>query len=90
MTDQTGGNTTPHRDSFKRTLGLSSLVAVAIGIVVGQGPIVSAMQGFALGGSDFLIAMAIAFFIAAFMPSWSSALRLMIDQIAFSVSEPTT
>lgn len=45
MTDQTGGNTTPRRDSFKRTLGLASLVAVAVGIVVGQGPIVSAMQG---------------------------------------------
>jgi hypothetical protein len=59
MTDQTGGNATPQRDSFKRTLGLTSLVAVAIGLVVGQGPIVSAMQGFALGGSDFLIAIVI-------------------------------
>ena len=80
MTDQTGGNATPHRDSFKRTLGLASLVAVAIGIVVGQGPIVSAMQGFALGGSDFLIAMAIAFFIALFSIFSFAELSLMFPR----------
>lgn len=80
MTDQTGGNATPQRDSFKRTLGLTSLVAVAIGLVVGQGPIVSAMQGFALGGSDFLIAMAVAFFIALFSIFSFAELSLMFPR----------
>lgn len=80
MTDQTAGNATPHRDSFKRTLGLTSLVAVAIGLVVGQGPIVSAMQGFALGGSDFLIAIVIAFFIALFSIFSFAELSLMFPR----------
>ena len=80
MTNQTGGSKAPRRQDLKRTLGLSSLVAVAIGLVVGQGPIVSAMQGFALGGSDFLVAILIAFFIALFSIFSFAELSLMFPR----------
>jgi amino acid transporter len=56
--------TTARRDEFVPVLGIASLLAVAVGTVVGQGPIVSVLQGIGLGGTGFLVVLLISFGIA--------------------------
>jgi len=48
-------------DSLKRTLGLPSLIAVGVGLVVGQGALVSVLQGVGTDSPAFLLALLIAF-----------------------------
>lgn len=55
---------TARRDKFVPVLGIASLLAVAVGTVVGQGPIVSVLQGIGLGGTGFLVVLLISFGIA--------------------------
>jgi amino acid transporter len=47
--------------SLKRTLGLTSLIAIGVGLVIGPGAFVSILQGVGLGGPAFFVAMLIAF-----------------------------
>ncbi len=47
--------------SLKRTLGVTSLIAIGVGMVVGQGAFVSVLQGVGIDASAFLVAMIIAF-----------------------------
>lgn len=47
--------------SLKRTLGLPSLIAVGVGLVVGQGALVSVLQGVATDAPAFLLALLVAF-----------------------------
>jgi len=46
---------------LKRSLGVFSLIAVGVGMVVGQGATVSILQGVGVGGAAFMVAMLIAF-----------------------------
>lgn len=47
--------------SLKRTLGLPSLIAVGVGLVVGQGALVSVLQGVGTDAPAFLLALLVAF-----------------------------
>ena len=59
-----GAGATERRNRLVPVLGLTSLLAVAVGTVVGQGPIVSVLQGVGLGGSGFLLVMLVSFGIS--------------------------
>lgn len=48
-------------DTLKRTLGLTSLIAIGVGQVVGQASFVSILQGVGMDGSGFMIALLISF-----------------------------
>jgi len=48
-------------NALKRTLGLTSLIAICVGVVVGQGPLITVLQGVGINPSAFIIAMLIAF-----------------------------
>ena len=56
MTDTKKSNNT-----LKRSLGLTSLIAIGVGMVVGQGALVAVLQGVGINPSAFLVAMLIAF-----------------------------
>lgn len=47
--------------ALKRTLGLTSLIAICVGVVVGQGPLITVLQGVGINASAFFVAMLIAF-----------------------------
>lgn len=49
---------------LKRTLGLFSLIAVGVGMVIGQGALVTILQGVGINPSAFFIAMIFAFAVA--------------------------
>lgn len=49
---------------LKRTLGLFSLIAVGVGMVIGQGALVTILQGVGINASAFFIAMLFAFALA--------------------------
>ena len=51
------------KSQLKRTLGLPSLFAVAVGVVVAQAVFVSILQGVGIGGAAFFVALLIAFII---------------------------
>ena len=65
---------------LKRTLGLPSLFAVAIGVVVAQICFVSVLQGVAIGGASFFIALIIAFFLTLCYVFTFSELALMLPE----------
>jgi amino acid transporter len=65
---------------LKRTLGLPSLFAVAIGVVVAQVCFVSVLQGVAIGGASFFIALLIAFFLTLCYVFTFSELALMLPR----------
>jgi len=48
---------------LKRSLGLTSLIAICVGIVVGQGPLITVLQGIGLNPSAFIVALLIAFIL---------------------------
>ncbi|WP_230656271.1 APC family permease [Psychrobacter sp. I-STPA10] len=52
------------KSKFKPLLKFSSLFAIGVGVVVGQGPIVSLLQGVGLGGTDFILVLVIGLIIA--------------------------
>lgn len=58
-------------------LGIVSLLAVAVGTVVGQGPIVSVLQGIGIGGTGFLVVLLISFGIAICNATTFAELSLM-------------
>ena len=47
--------------SLKRTLGFTTLIAIGVGQVIGQGAFVSLLQGVGINGTGFMVAMLIAF-----------------------------
>jgi len=47
--------------NLKRTLGLTSLIAICVGVVVGQGPLITILQGVGINPSAFFVAMFVAF-----------------------------
>ena len=48
-------------NTLRRSLGLTSLIAIGVGMVVGQGALVAVLQGVGINPSAFLVAMLIAF-----------------------------
>ena len=54
---------TTTNNALKRTLGLSSLIAICVGVVVGQGPLITVLQGVGINASAFFVAMLIAFIL---------------------------
>ncbi|MCA6073814.1 APC family permease [Fulvivirga sedimenti] len=54
----------PKNPTLKRTLGLSSLIAICVGVVVGQGPLITILPGVGINPSGFLVAILIAFVLA--------------------------
>jgi len=54
-------NSKENGSSLKRTLGLTSLIAIGVGVVVGQGPLVTILQGVGMNPTAFFVAMGIAF-----------------------------
>lgn len=73
---------------LKRILGLRSLFAIAIGVVVAQVVFISVLQGVGLGGSNFFIALIIAFILTLCYVFTFSELALMLPK-AGSISSYT-
>ncbi len=67
-----------HSGELKRVLGLRSLFAIAVGIVVAQVVLVSILQGVGLGGGDFFVALIIAFILTLCYVFTFSELALML------------
>lgn len=65
---------------FKRVLGLPSLIAVGVGIVVAQGCFVSILQGMGIGTFAFLPAIAIAFILTLCYVYTFAELSLMMPK----------
>lgn len=76
----TSGAPIGQRDKFKAVLGFSTLFAVAVGVVVGQGAIVSVLQGVGFGGTDFIVVLAIGFIIAMCNVASFAELSLMFPR----------
>ncbi|MGX9416737.1 APC family permease [Vibrio sp. WJH972] len=66
--------------TFKRTLGLGSLLAVSVGLVVSQGVMVLMLQGAGISGLGFIIPLIIAYFLAITYIYSFSELSLMIPK----------
>ncbi|WP_083399168.1 APC family permease [Oceanisphaera psychrotolerans] len=75
----TAGATTA-KTGFSRTLGLGSLLAVAVGLVVSQGVMVLMLQGAGIAGLGFIIPLAIGYILALTYVSSFSELSLMIPR----------
>jgi amino acid transporter len=65
---------------FKRILGLGSLLAVAVGLVVSQGVMVIMLQGAGIAGLGFIIPLALAYILALTYVYSFSELSLMIPR----------
>ena len=76
------------KSQLKRTLGLPSLFAVAVGAVVAQIVFVSILQGVGIGGASFFIALLIAFVLTLCYVFTYSELALMLPK-AGSISSYT-
>ncbi len=57
-------NVNAETSNFKPMLKYGSLLAIAVGLVVGQGPILSVMQGVGFGGTDFILVLFIGLIFA--------------------------
>lgn len=68
------------KTGFKRVLGLGSLLAVAVGLVVSQGVMVLMLQGAGIAGLGFIIPLAIGFVLALTYVYSFSELSLMIPR----------
>ncbi len=73
---------------LKRILGLPSLFAIAVGVVVAQIVFISILQGVGLGGGDFFVALIIAFILTLCYVFTFSELALMLPK-AGSISAYT-
>ncbi|MGB5273500.1 MAG: APC family permease, partial [Flavobacteriaceae bacterium] len=73
---------------LKRVLGLPSLFAIAVGVVVAQVVFVSILQGVGIGGSSFFVALVIAFILTLCYVFTFSELALMLPK-AGSISAYT-
>tara|TARA_R110002096_G_scaffold435405_1_gene660647 strand:- start:879 stop:2255 length:1377 start_codon:yes stop_codon:yes gene_type:complete len=65
---------------LKRSLGLTSLIAICVGVVVGQGPLITILQGVGINPTGFLVAMLIAFVLALGYVFTFSELTLMMPK----------
>ncbi|MDT0608325.1 APC family permease [Croceitalea rosinachiae] len=74
--------------ALKRILGLRSLFAIAVGVVVAQVVFISILQGVGLGGSDFFVALLVAFVLTLCYVFTFSELALMLPK-AGSISAYT-
>ncbi len=68
------------KSGFRRILGLGSLLAVAIGLVVSQGVMVLMLQGAGIAGLGFIIPLGIGFLLALTYVFSFSELSLMIPR----------
>jgi amino acid transporter len=67
-------------NAFKKSLGLTSLIAICVGVVVGQGPLITILQGVGINATGFLIAMLIAFVLSLGYVFTFSELTLMMPK----------
>lgn len=65
---------------FRAVLGFPTMLAVAVGVVVGQGAIVSVLQGVGFGGTDFMVVLAVGFVIAMCNAASFAELSLMFPR----------
>ena len=65
---------------LKRSLGLTSLIAICVGVVVGQGPLITILQGVGINATGFFVAMLIAFVLALGYVFTFSELTLMMPK----------
>jgi len=82
--DKTHGET----GKLKRILGLPSLFAIAVGVVVAQVVFISILQGVGIGGSDFFVALIVAFILTLCYVFTFSELAVMLPK-AGSISAYT-
>ena len=61
-------------------LGLPTMMAICIGLVIVQGAMISALQGLGIGGMGFIAAMIVALILAQFNAMSFSELSLMFPQ----------
>ncbi|OXY81296.1 APC family permease [Oceanimonas doudoroffii] len=80
MTAAPGVVKTHQKTGFGRTLGLGSLLAVAVGLVVSQGVMVLMLQGAGIAGLGFIIPLAIGYILALTYVASFSELSLMIPR----------
>jgi len=73
-------NTKKSNNTLKRSLGLSSLIAICVGMVVGQGPLITILQGVGINATGFFVVMVIAFVIALGYVFTFSELALMMPK----------
>lgn len=66
--------------SMPAKMGLLTLMATSIGMVIVQGAMISAIQGIGIGGTSFIAAMVVALIIALFNAMSFSELSLMFPQ----------
>ncbi|MBY5983921.1 APC family permease [Halomonas sp. DP5Y7-2] len=66
--------------SCRKALGLKSLMAIAVGLVVSQGVMVIMLQGVGIAGAAFLLPLAIAWILAMCYAASFSELSLMIPR----------
>lgn len=71
---------TQTESKLKRVLGLRSLIAIAVGVVVAQVAFISVLQGVGIGGAKFFVALLIAFFLALFYVFTFAELALMMPK----------
>lgn len=64
----------------KNKLGLPTMMAICIGLVIVQGSMISALQGIGIGGMGFIAAMITALILAQFNAMSFSELSLMFPQ----------
>ena len=82
--DTTHGET----GKLRRILGLPSLFAIAVGVVVAQVVFISILQGVGIGGSDFFVALIVAFILTLCYVFTFSELAVMLPK-AGSISAYT-
>lgn len=73
-------NVNAEKSKFKPLLKFGSLLAIAVGLVVGQGPIVSVLQGVGHGGTDFMVVLLVGLIIALCNASTFAELSLMFPK----------
>lgn len=66
--------------SANKKIGLLTMMAICVGLVIAQGVMISALQGIALGGMAFIFAMIIALLLAQFNAMSFAELSLMFPQ----------
>lgn len=66
--------------SSGKKIGLLTMMAICVGLVIVQGSMISTMQGIGLGGSAFILAMISALIIAQFNAMSFSELSLMFPE----------
>ena len=69
----------PATNKMKK-LGLPTMMAICIGLVIVQGAMISALQGLGIGGMGFVAAMVVALILAQFNAMSFSELSLMFPQ----------